>query len=145
MVHMSRNRKAYVWTASVVVAFIILGAGLPKVMGGQDWSRNFEVWGYPGWFRVIVGWVEVLGAVLLVIPRTSLFAAGALAVTMTGATYTQLINGASLPVVILPLVLLVLLASVVIVRWPHPSTETGEFSEPIEEDSDDADSPVVAR
>lgn len=144
MVHMSHARKMYVWTVSVVVAFIILGAGLPKIFGGQDWSRNFELWGYPAWFRVVVGWVEVLGAILLVLPRTSLIAAGVLTVMMAGATYTQLIYGSTLAT-ILPLVLGLLLASIVMVRWPHPTTETGKLGEPIEEDSDDKDSPVVAR
>ena len=144
MIHMSHSKKTYVWTVSVVVAFIILGAGLPKIWGGQDWSRNFELWGYPGWFRVMVGWAEVLGAVLLVVPRTSLFAAGVLAVTMAGATYTQFIHGTT-AATILPMILAVLLVTVVVARWPHPTTETGKFNEPIEEDTDDEESPLVAR
>ena len=144
MVHLSHAKKTYLWTVCVIVAFTILGAGLPKIWGGQDWSRNFELWGYPQWFRVLVGWVEVLGALALVWPRTSLFAAGALTVTMAGATYTQLIFE-GIGSAIFPLILVILLASVLIIRWPHPTTETGKLDEPIEEDTDDDESPLVAR
>ena len=145
MVHMSHAKKTYLWAVTVVAAFIVLGAGLPKIWGGQDWSRNFELWGYPGWFRVLVGWVEVLGAILLVMPRTSLFAAGALMVTMAGATYTQIIHRGGLADITVPMVLALLLATVVIARWPHPTEETGRLNEPIEEDTDDAESPVAAK
>ncbi len=144
MVHMSHAKKVYVWTVSAVVAFIILGAGIPKIFGSEDWSRSFELWGYPSWFRIVVGWMEVLGAILLVIPRTSLISAGVLTVMMAGATYTQLVYGSTLATV-LPLVLGLLMASIMWIRWPHPSTETGRFGEPIEKDSDDSESPIVAR
>lgn len=144
MIHMSHARKSYIWGVSVIAAFVILAAGLPKIWGGHDWSQNFELWGYPPWFRVIVGWVEVLGAILLVVPRTSLFAAGVLAVTMAGAAYTQLLHG-TMRDAFIPLALMLMLASVVALRWPHPTTETGEIGEPIAEDTDDSESPVAAR
>jgi uncharacterized membrane protein YphA (DoxX/SURF4 family) len=141
---MSKNKKAYVWTASVLVAFQMLFAGLPKIFGGQDWTRNFELWGYPDWMRIIVGLVEVAGAILLVVPRFSLFAAGALTVIMAGAMYTQFIYG-SFREAVIPMILFLLLASIVIARWPHPREETGKLNEPIEELNDDADSPLVAK
>ena len=144
MVHMTKGKKAYVWTASVLVGFQMLLAGLPKIFGGQDWARNFELWGYPDWMRVVVGLVEVAGAILLVTPRFSLFAAGALTVIMAGAMYTQFIYGDFAHAVI-PMILFVLLATIVIARWPHPREETGQLNEEIEELNDDADSPLVAK
>lgn len=145
MVHMSHNKKVYVWTVSAVVAFIIILAGLPKLFGGQDWAQNFEQWGYPRWFRIIVGLVEVAGAVLLVNQRTALFAAGALMIIMAGATYTQFFYGTAAEA-IMPMILGLLLLTIVIARWPHPTEETGKLNEPIEEDSDDdEESPLVAR
>jgi uncharacterized membrane protein YphA (DoxX/SURF4 family) len=144
MVHMSPQKKAYVWTVSVLIGFLMVFTGLPKVFGGQDWTRNFELWGYPDWMRVLVGWVEVMAGILLVWPRSQLFAAGALMVIMAGAFYTRLVYGDFRQWAI-PLVIMLLLASIVYARWPHPTEETGKLDEPIEPDNDDEESPVAAR
>ena len=143
MIHLTPAKKAYLWTVSVLVAFVLILAGLPKIFGGQDWARNFELWGYPGWFRVLVGIVEVLGAILLVNHRTALFAAGVLTVLMAGATYTQLISG-SVANAMIPMILAILTLTVVIARWPHPTEETGKLGEATEPPDDDEESPVAA-
>jgi len=47
---------------------------------------------------------------------------------------------------IVPMILGVLLLTVVIARFPHPTEETGKLNEPVEEDADDdEESPLVAR
>jgi len=45
MVHISPQKRAYVWTVSVLVAFMMLAVGLPKIFGGQDWNTQLRALG----------------------------------------------------------------------------------------------------
>ena len=78
------------WILTGLLAAIFLIAGVPKLVGAEGWIRHFAVWGYPDWFRPIVGAVEVISAVLLVVPRLASFGACGIVVIMAGATYTHL-------------------------------------------------------
>ena len=118
------------WVLSVLLAALFLIVGVPKILGGQNhWVRAFEMFGYPVWFRVVVGTVETLGAVFLLIPATSIYAASGLALLMIGATYSQLAVGQPATAVVPALLFFVLLyvawtrrpAAVAAVR-PAPST-----------------------
>jgi putative oxidoreductase len=144
MITISKERKVFIWTVTSVLSFVIFLAGFPKLIGGQDWAKNFELWGYPEWFRFFVGLVEVAGSILLLNQKTALFAAAVLMVVMAGATYTQIIFGEWVSWVI-PLVLMALLASLVIARWPLLTKETGELNERVLPDNDDEESPIVAK
>src|SRR5919199_1735090 len=82
------------WVLSVLLAALFLIVGVPKILGGQNhWVRAFEMFGYPVWFRIVVGTVETLGAILLLVPVTTIYAACGLALLMIGATYSQLAVG----------------------------------------------------
>ncbi|MFI6595236.1 DoxX family protein [Nonomuraea sp. NPDC050536] len=61
---------------------------------GPAYSVKFVEWGYPSWFRFVIGAVEFICAILLVIPRREYRFLGAaiLIVVLTGATLTHLIN-----------------------------------------------------
>jgi putative oxidoreductase len=75
----SKLKTAGVWIASGLLTVLFLATGIPKLMGAQEWLRHFAAWGYPDWFRLVVGTVEVLSAVLLLIPK--LAALGACGIT----------------------------------------------------------------
>jgi putative oxidoreductase len=72
---------------------VFLNAGWPKFSASSGWARAFAAWGFPVWFRLLVGVVEVSGGLLLLLPMTRLYAAGALAVIMLGAMATHIIHG----------------------------------------------------
>jgi len=57
----------------------------------------------------LIGAVEVLGGILLLIPRLAIYAVAMLVIVMLGAAYTHIVNGEGLAV-IRPLVFLSLLA-----------------------------------
>jgi putative oxidoreductase len=86
------GRLGIVWLPSLLLAFIFLMAGLPKLAGSEAHVRHFVTWGYSDWFRPVVGAIEVTSAVLLLVPRLAFFGALGIAVIMFGATYTHLIR-----------------------------------------------------
>lgn len=75
-----------------LLAFVFVMAGLPKLMGVPGHVRAFARWGYPDWFRLVVGAVEVSSAVLLLIPRLAFLGAAGIAAIMAGATYTHVVR-----------------------------------------------------
>jgi uncharacterized membrane protein YphA (DoxX/SURF4 family) len=80
------------WVLSILLAFVFLMAGVPKLLGVQAHVQHFARWGYPGWFRLLVGAVETLSAVLLLIPSLAYVGAAGIVTIMLGATYTHVIR-----------------------------------------------------
>jgi putative oxidoreductase len=80
------------WLLSIGLAFIFLMAGVPKLAGADAHIRHFAVWGYPDWFRLVVGAVEATSAILLLVPRLASIGGLGIAVIMAGATYTHLVR-----------------------------------------------------
>lgn len=90
MAEQSKKKAIGVWVLCGLLAALFLMAGGSKLAGAEQHVKGFAHWGYPDWFRLVVGTVEVTSAVLLLIPRIAFFGAAALALVMTGATYTHL-------------------------------------------------------
>ncbi len=57
------------------------------------WTPAFERWGYPVWFRYLIGILETAGGALLLVPRTATYGAGVLLPVMVGAFITRLRDG----------------------------------------------------
>ncbi len=72
------------------LACVYLMAGSAKLMGAPEMVDSFQVWGYPDWFRLLVGCAEVIAAILLLIPRTTAAGAALLCLIMVGAVDTHL-------------------------------------------------------
>ena len=56
------------WTLQVLVAMAFVAAGSGKLLGTADMIALFQAVGIGQWFRYVTGLLEVLGAVLLVVP-----------------------------------------------------------------------------
>jgi len=78
------------WVMSVLLAALFLMAGVSKLLGATAHVQHFAHWGYPDWFRLVVGAVETISAVLLIVPRTVALGAAGIVTIMLGATYTHL-------------------------------------------------------
>ena len=106
------------WTITILLSLLFVGAGIPQV-GAVDFvaQRFQEVWGYPDWFRMMIGGLEFVGGIFLIIPQTAFWAALGLSVIMLGAIYTHVALGdpAFAPI---PFVVLVLLGVVAYARRP---------------------------
>jgi uncharacterized membrane protein YphA (DoxX/SURF4 family) len=105
------------WVLSVLLAALFLMAGSMKFVAAEQASAQFAGLGYPDWFRVLIGAIEVGGGLLLLVPRTAFYAAAVLAVVMLGAVYTVLSAGWAQAVV--PAVVFILLVIVGYARRPR--------------------------
>ena len=100
------------WVLQVAAAGMFLMVGFLKLSGNAQLVGLFEAIGLGQWFRYLTGSLEVLGAVLLLIPRLSGLGALMLAVVMTGAVITHLlIVGGS------PLMAIILLVVTGVIAW----------------------------
>ena len=108
-------RTPEVTEVTVLVAALFLFAGSTKLAGMQMHVEHFARWGYPDWFRLVVGFVEVVGALMLLIPAWSFYGAAILMVDMIGAAITHLTHAEN-PA--FPFVLLVFLAWIAYGRRP---------------------------
>ena len=89
---MSKARVAKLiglWGVTLFLALVCLRSGLTKLPAGGFWERDFRRWGYPGWFRVMVGAAELASFALLLIPRLAAYGAALFAAVMLGAIYTH--------------------------------------------------------
>jgi putative oxidoreductase len=111
-----RTRNAdtvIVWILSVLLAVVFATTGISKLIGSEPIGLQAAAMrGFPTWIRMVVGVVEIIGAIGLLIPNVASVAAAMLALLMIPATITQWISAE--PGVFVPIVLLALL---LIVAW----------------------------
>ena len=100
------------------MTLMFLFAGGFKLSGAQAAIDNFARWGYPDWFRIFTGVLEVTAAVLVIIPRTSFYGAALIMATMIGAVLTHATHDETRNVP-LPLVLFALAALLAYLRRPE--------------------------
>ena len=113
----SRGRLATIglWVLQVAAAAMFLMAGTMKLFGNQEMVQMFGTIGIGQWFRYVTGAIEVVGAVLLLVPGLAAFGALALAATMVGAIITHLFVIGGNPTV--PIVLLAMTSTIGWARW----------------------------
>jgi putative oxidoreductase len=87
---MNRAKTLGIWVLTVFLAGVFLIAGGTKVMADAQMVENFQAWGYPDWFRALVGGVEIGAAALVLFPRTAAAGATILCLVMVGAVDTHL-------------------------------------------------------
>src|SRR6476660_7921272 len=94
------------WILQIGAAGMFLMVGFFKLSGDPRMVGLFDAIGFGQWFRYVTGSLEVLGAVLLLIPWLSGLAALLLVGTMLGAVATHLfvVGGSPLPAIILLIV-----------------------------------------
>lgn len=101
----------WIMTLFLVVLFLVEGGG--KLLLDAGTVKVFLRWGYPTWFVVLVGILELTGALLLLFPRFALLGAALLVADMIGAIVTGIIQGI-VPIIAFSAVVLVL---IVIIGW----------------------------
>ena len=108
----SRVTVGVVWGLQILSAAVFAMAGVSKLAGVAAMVQMFDLIGVGQWFRYLTGGIEVVGAILLLIPALASYGAAVLAVTMVGAIITHLfIVGGN------PAVPVLLLASTVTIAW----------------------------
>ena len=100
------------WILQIGAAGMFLMVGFFKLSGDPQLVGLFEAIGLGQWFRYLTGALEVAGAFLLLIPRTSGLGALMLAGVMVGAVVTHVfIVGGN------PLMAIILLVVTTVIAW----------------------------
>jgi uncharacterized membrane protein YphA (DoxX/SURF4 family) len=108
----------------IVAAEFMLGAVTKFWSGrgplGQDYAIKFVDWGYPSWFRFVVGSLELISAALLVVPRkpAKFLGAACLVLVLTGAVTTHVVNHNSLSESIQAPIHLAIAGMIALANWP---------------------------
>ena len=86
-------RRVTAYVLGLLVGLIFISQGLMKFDPEGFWTTSFERWGYPAWFRYLIGVLETAGGAMLLVPRLASYGASALFVVMVGAFITRLRDG----------------------------------------------------
>ena len=115
----SKVKTVISWVTQIVLAAFYVLASSGKLMSRSQWVELFKGWGFPNKFYLLIGALEMLGAIGLLIPPLAGYAAIGLIILMIGATATHLLNAEGLQM-LRPLIVMVFLALVVYLRRPWP-------------------------
>jgi putative oxidoreductase len=110
----SRSVTGVLWVLQIVSAGMFLLSGSLKLAGVPMMVQMFGVIGLGQWFRYLTGTIEVVAAVLLLIPSVAAYGAAVLAVTMVGAILTHLFIIGGSPIV--PILLLASTMAIAVAR-----------------------------
>lgn len=116
--HLAKEIAA--WLLALWLCFIFFRAGIAKFDDASGWSRAFRGWGFSVWFRVLIGVLEVIGALLLLVPRTVVYGTITIGVIMIGAAITQLMQHRPHPAAYVMLVLATVLLALRRNDWWRP-------------------------
>lgn len=93
-----------IWILSILEAALFLSVGIPKILSVPIMVTEFGKIGLGQWFRYFTGILEIIGAIGLLIPKYSGYAALLLCAIMVGAIITilKVLGGPpTLPIVVL--------------------------------------------
>ena len=85
----SRSKVVGFWILKIVFGLAFIGAGCAKIYGPPAMVAEFDAVGLGQWFRYFTGALELIGAILLLTPRTTAFGALLLAGICGGAFFAQ--------------------------------------------------------
>lgn len=89
----SKGKAIALHITSGLLALAFLGAGGTKLSGAEQMVQNFARMGLPTWFLYVTGAIEVLAALLILVPKTRAFGAALLVPTMIGAALAHITSG----------------------------------------------------
>ena len=77
------------WIPTLLLASIFIPQGFGKFSATSGWRRAFEHWGYPMWFLLTIGAIELIAGLLLLWRRSAPIAAIMIITVMAGAMWTH--------------------------------------------------------
>ncbi len=95
-----KARNIVTWVLQVLLGLEFILAGQAKFTRSDVWAREFNQWGFPDNFYLVIGALELIGAILIFIPRFASKAALGLGVIMIGAAITHAIHGESSRIIV---------------------------------------------
>jgi uncharacterized membrane protein YphA (DoxX/SURF4 family) len=89
---MKKGRLILSWTLRGLISLGFLMASTGKLSNNPVVIQMFEGWGYPEGFHFLIGIIELILAVLLLIPKTLRISIIGISMILIGAAITHLIN-----------------------------------------------------
>lgn len=86
-------KEVALWVICLFLAYVFLKAGGQKFSDSSGWARAFQMWGYPTWFRILIGVTEVAAAIVVLYPRTASLGAAMIIIVMLGGMATHVATG----------------------------------------------------
>jgi putative oxidoreductase len=83
-------RELLLWAITLMLIMVFVRAGLDKFDPSSGWAKAFNFWGYPVWFRMVIGVLEIAAALLLLWPRTAAYGAAIIIIVMLGGMGTHI-------------------------------------------------------
>jgi hypothetical protein len=77
---------------TLMLTYVFFSQGLAKFSAHSGWAAAFSHWGYPVWFRVTIGVLELLAAVLILWPRSAPVGAALIIAIMLGGMGTHVLK-----------------------------------------------------
>lgn len=98
-----RWKPAALWTLKGLLAAAFLSAGGAKILGVPMMVENFQQIGLGQWFRYLTGVLEIVGAIMVLMPRVAAIGGLLLSCIMVGAiaTHLLLMGGSAVPAIVL--------------------------------------------
>jgi len=98
-----RWTSAALWFVRGLLALAFVAAGAAKLYGVPMLVEEFQHIGLGQWFRYVTGGLEIIGAMLLLLPQKAAVGALLLICIMIGAVITHLfvIGGSPVPAIVL--------------------------------------------
>lgn len=94
---MSRTVRIAAIVIGTLLGLWFLLAGSQKFLSASAFEQMFEQVGLPLALVPVIGVVEIVAAILVLVPRTSLYGAGLIVMVMLGALGSHLAAGAGAP------------------------------------------------
>jgi len=116
MKHLAKARMIVSWILQCLAAFGFVNIGIGKFRG-TFWQQSFARWGYPDGFYMVVGSAELVGGLLLLVPKLSSYAALGLMGIMICASATHALAGQTARIMA-PVPWGVTMAVIAWLRWP---------------------------
>jgi len=102
-----RLKMVGIWIPAILLTLIFVPQGWSKFSDTSGWAQAFRHWGYPDWFRITIGVLELTAVGLLLSGRAAAWGALLIVVIMLGAMGTHIAydGGRHLTSEIVPMVL----------------------------------------
>jgi uncharacterized membrane protein YphA (DoxX/SURF4 family) len=81
--------EVLLWAVCLRLVMVFAQAGWAKFAPTSGWAKAFTYWGYPVWFRILIGVLEIGAALLLLWPRAAAYGAAIIIVVMLGGMGTH--------------------------------------------------------
>ena len=102
-----------VWLLTVLLGAMFAFQGASKFFTDSVWTKAFAHWGYPVWFRVLIGVIEISAAILILVPQLAAYGATMVIAIMIGGIATNLRAGT--PGQVVAEVVWIVMASIILV------------------------------